>query len=68
MKPRPLSLSQSQLDLVLNAASGLRPDDRSRYLQAIADDLLPRKSFTTDDVGNAVQRVLHRLTAAEAAE
>jgi hypothetical protein len=37
--PRPLSLSDSQLDAVIRASAPLAPHDRSAFLVAVADAL-----------------------------
>jgi len=36
--PAPIALSDSQLDMILNAARPLQPDQRGPFLEAVATD------------------------------
>ena len=58
----PLSLSDQQLSLILNAAKSVQPQWRSRYLKSVADRLtyLPRP-VTNADVSEAITSVTRRM-------
>ncbi len=58
---RPLSLSDRQLALVLEAARLLPPHGRARFLGAIADQLLPLDEVDDAAVQAAVLRTVERL-------
>jgi hypothetical protein len=56
-----LSLSDAQLAAVLDGAKVLHFGYRSRYLAAVADQLLNRSELGDDEVRCAVDAVLLRL-------
>jgi hypothetical protein len=58
---RMLSLSNSQLEMVLDCAKLVRPEYRERYLHDIADQLLPLDERTDDAIRCAVERTLHKM-------
>jgi hypothetical protein len=57
----PLSLSDYQLQLVQDAAKAIPPDWRHRFLEAIADRLLPLEQITDCAVSEAVTFVLAQM-------
>jgi hypothetical protein len=58
---RPLSLDDSQLAKVLSGARCLHPAWRSRYLEAVADRLLPLPRLTDEAVKAAVDDTIRRM-------
>jgi hypothetical protein len=56
VKPSPLALSDSQLDLVLTGARSVPVPQRERYLSAIADALTGWTRIRDEDVAAAVER------------
>ena len=50
----PLSLSDAQLNIVLEAAKSIEPSWRSRFLENVADRLLPLPTISNEDVAFAV--------------
>ena len=61
MTPRPLSLSSDQLRIVRETAKALPIEFRDRYLQNIADALLPHDVLTDDLVSKAASDVITRM-------
>jgi hypothetical protein len=59
-KPNPLALSDGQLKLVMRAASGLLPTARTKFLEAVADELLAVE-ITDAVIAAAIATVLARL-------
>jgi hypothetical protein len=45
-KPRPLALSVEQLALIQQGAKGLPPEWHGRFVDAVADELLPLANIT----------------------
>jgi hypothetical protein len=48
-------------DLIQQAAAGVHPNWRSRFLEACADQLLARSSIGDDDVRRAIEQVRWRM-------
>ena len=71
MSPRPLALSDEQLQLVVTAARSVLPAWRSRFLSGVADQLLHQRltagAVTTTDVRHALTLVLARISGGQAA-
>ncbi len=65
--PRPLGLSDEQLRLVLDGAQRVPNGWRSRFLEAVADVLLPLDPLTDADVSQAVASVIARIIPGAAA-
>jgi hypothetical protein len=59
--PHPLSLGDSQLRLVLNHARQIPVLWRSRWLGALADELIETDVITDEDVCAAIKRVDERI-------
>ncbi len=57
---RPISLSQEQLEAVMQASKLLPYEWRGRFISAIADQLVESEG-SDRDVQQAVQRVLDRI-------
>jgi hypothetical protein len=62
--PHPLSLGDSQLRLVLDHARQIPVLWRSRWLSAIADQLIPIAVITDEDVRAAIKRVDEQIGVA----
>lgn len=62
IRPHPLALTSAQLGVVMTAASHLDPRWRPRFLQAIADRLVPLDDVTDDAVRAACMASLTRFT------
>jgi hypothetical protein len=63
-KPRPSVLSDEQLALIAQGAKGFPPEWHDRFVDAVADELLPLADFTDADVNHAVTVVLLRIAFA----
>jgi hypothetical protein len=61
MSPHPLALSDAQLSIIRDCAQQLPVERRSRYFEAVADQLMGIHSLTNDDVETAARRVLARI-------
>jgi hypothetical protein len=59
-KSRPLSLSDRQLRLIMDAASGLEPDRREIFLQRVAA-MLKFRSRSDDDIADVARLALAGL-------
>ena len=59
--PRPLALTDDQLQIVLTYAASVPVHWRERFLQAIADRLLPLDRIENHDVQTAVVSTLDRM-------
>jgi hypothetical protein len=55
-RPKLLALNDQQMSDVLEGAKLVPPPWRGRYLEAIADRLLPFDDITDDDVNSAILR------------
>lgn len=62
MSPTPISLSDAQLEAVLEGAATVPLDWRKRFLQNLADQLTGYE-ITDDRVRVAIARVLERIAA-----
>lgn len=62
--PHPLSLGDSQLKIVLDHARQIPVLWRSRWLGAIADELIAIDVITDEDVRAAIQRVDQQIGVA----
>jgi hypothetical protein len=59
MVSKPLALTDEQMSAVMNAAAPLRPLDRGRFLQALADALRNEPQPLGDDtVAKAIRHVI----------
>ena len=59
--PHPISLSAAQASLIQQAAAALPLEWRSRFLESLADALLPHDSLSDDVVAQAATAVISRL-------
>jgi hypothetical protein len=64
VSPHPIALTQAQLEIVIDQAQFLPVLWRSRFLDAVADQLLPLATITDDAVQQACARVLARIGVA----
>jgi hypothetical protein len=62
-----LALTDSQLQIVMTAASGLSPEKRTLFLERVAARLSLRGRFTERDFGEAVRLALQGLIHGAAA-
>jgi hypothetical protein len=71
MPPRPLSLTDDQLQVVMSATKSLAAVWHDRFVRAVADELirvqLRTDRVTDDDVREAVATMLGRISGGEAA-
>lgn len=58
---RPLALSDAQLQIVHSGAFAIPLNWRSRFLEAVADRLIPLDQLTDMDVHVAVREAIARL-------
>jgi hypothetical protein len=61
---RAIALTDSQLAIVIDAANALPASWRSRFLEAIADQLLPSEQVTNAELKRAIDTVLRRIGVA----
>jgi len=63
MTPGPLALTQKQFDAILIGANAIYPQWRSRFLDAVVDQLLTLDAIGDHDVECAIDNVLKHLNA-----
>jgi len=61
MDSKPIALSDSQLDIVMTAATGIDPARRDVFLQRVAAMLRMRGRFTDNDVAEVAKLALAGL-------
>jgi hypothetical protein len=60
--PHPIALTDAQLNVLIDYAQQVPPQWRSRYLEAVVDQLLPlQHDVTNDDIQDAIRRTLNRF-------
>ncbi|MGA7453738.1 MAG: hypothetical protein WBW73_21505 [Rhodoplanes sp.] len=61
MTPHPISLTDAQMALIRQASKHIPVEWRDRFLNSLADRLLPHDTLTDDTVAAAAADVLARL-------
>lgn len=61
MKPTPLALTPAQLQIIRRAALPVPVNWRSRYLELVADMLVPHAEVSDAEVIDAANRVVERM-------
>jgi hypothetical protein len=61
LNPQPLALSSTRLQTVLAHADCVAPEWRSRFIEALADELMPLAMVEDADVQTAIKRVATRM-------
>ena len=59
--PKPISLSEAQTALIRQAAKALPQEQRTKFLDSLADTLLMYELLTDEVVAQAATNVLSRL-------
>ena len=57
MRPRPLSLTNTQMDVIRQLAKTIPHDWRSRFLEGVADMLIASDIVTDDSVSRCAMQV-----------
>lgn len=64
MRPQPISMSQTQMDMLHDAVVLVAPTGRARFLWIIEDKLLPcSRPLTNDALQEAIRHALDRINA-----
>jgi hypothetical protein len=61
LTPKPLGLSDRQLELVLDKSYCIDPTWRSRFLAGVVDQLLPKETVSDAEVEQACTSVAQRM-------
>ncbi len=61
MRPHPVSLTDTQLDLMLDAAERIPEEWRWRFISLVADNLMREDVISDQDVELAIALVLTRM-------